>query len=236
MRYYIASPGFNLDQLDKIHKVEDLLQKKVNSNNEFSFFSPFTHGGKLELTGDPNLDKLSVQLLFDENIKEIDKADKLIGIVDDFDKGTAFEIGYMIGKCNCDLGSINKGILLIGKLSNLMSEMISQALKKFNTLINSSQARFTVIDISTKTMEDYILFGICYAYDILVVTWANKPLESNLMSACATLCHYQWDNNQNKLTRDQLFYKLFNEVDAWVTIFGTSLYQLSNMKFKSKIE
>jgi len=153
MRYYIASPGFNYEELKRISQVENSLGEKCQTNKEFSYFSPFTHGGSLNLTGDAELDKLKVQILFDENIKEIDKADKIIGIVDEFDKGTAFEIGYMIGRADCQLDEINRRLLLVGKLSHIYSEFIHKAIKNFSSLLGHN-ASFTVIDITKKEVTN----------------------------------------------------------------------------------
>lgn len=230
MKYYIASPGFNEAQLNRIKEIESILDSK-NKN----YYSPFKHGGTLGLVEDKELSKVSVKTFFDENIEEIRSSDGMYAIVGDEDKGTAFEVGYFIGLIGpYDLFNLNERILLIDDINGKFSKVCQDCINIAVSILNSG-IRTYVMDISNKDIEDYVLMGILYGLGIEVVTWSNKILSSNLMTACSTSLHYQYPED-GELTKNQLQCLHIESESAFKHLFKDKRYNLSNMKFKSKIE
>lgn len=226
LRYYIASPGFNQEQLGFIHQVEATLDAK-----QVDYFSPFTHGGTLRLGSDMELNKLNVKLLFDENIKEIKNCNRMIALVNDLDKGTAFEIGYFIGEHVRDLEWINEHLLLLGKLSGEMSEYILNVIRSYSweDIVTSPLA---YIDISNKTMDRYILLGLLNALNVPVMTVSTTELESNLMTSCSVMRHKQIDKSES-------FEGLMNVQESAYSLYADSskeLFNLHHLKLAKKIE
>jgi len=92
-----------------------------------------------------------------------------------------------------------------------------------------------ILDISEKNIHDYVMIGILYAFDIGVITWSNKILSTNVMTACATKAHYQVPED-GELTVNDLFELSLKNSDEFEELFHGKLYNLSNMKFVDKIE
>lgn len=231
--YYIAGPGFNGDQLTTIHKIEESL------NGKFNYFSPFKHGGTLKLVDNNiELNKLNVKLLYDENIEQLDKANKLIAVCDPLDKDTLFEVGYFIGSKYNTWHELSENILLYNDKDGMVSKMINRSIETMGSIMKSG-VRFIVMDISKKTYVNYIIMGQCRAMGMTVVTWSNKPLDHNLMTACATTYHYQYDSdNINNIydTPEKLQYGLITNSELRAIIFDDKTCNLSNMKFANKVE
>lgn len=96
LRVYLAAPFFSDDQINKVKLLENALDK--NETVE-SYFSPrkVQNPNGLELfTKDWAID------VMENDIKEVEKADIVVAIVDfdgvDTDSGTAYELGYAIAK------------------------------------------------------------------------------------------------------------------------------------------
>jgi nucleoside 2-deoxyribosyltransferase len=85
VRVYIAAPFFNDEQKLHVKQIEELLATKY-----YQFYSPMTHGGILE-KGAPDQ---KCNKVFIENIGAIKWADVVVAVVDDFDRGTIWEMGY----------------------------------------------------------------------------------------------------------------------------------------------
>lgn len=88
-RIYLASPFFNQDQLERVEKVEKILDDKFQM-----VFSP----RKAQYD---DLEFGSVEWrteVFLNNQKHIDHADVVVAIYDGEDSGTMWEIGYAYGK------------------------------------------------------------------------------------------------------------------------------------------
>lgn len=228
LRYYIASPGFNENQLKRIKEVEkQLTDKKVE------FFSPFTHGGSLKLGKDLEMNKLAVKLLYDENIKEISNCNRLIAIVDDFDKGTAFEVGFFIGLHAENLALINERLLIIGKKSQEFSKMLTDTIEDWSEDKDQLRGRLAIIDTTEKTIDKYIFMGILAANDYPILTYSSSPLETNLMTSCATLCHYE---SRGKLDDLNTMLRSITDYTDLVDKLGGELFNLSHLKLAKKIE
>lgn len=228
-QYYIASPGFNQSQLDRIKEVEKLLTDKAKP-----FYSPFTHGGKLNLTDDKEINKATVKLFFDENVNEIDERSNLIAIVGDDDKGTNFEIGYKVGRLGLQELEVTKYVTLVDDVDGRISDAIRLAIKKTRSIVESG-VRAYVMDITKKSTIDYLMFGMLFACGIEVITWSNVVLDSNLMTACSTSLHYQ-NGEDGNLSCSELQTLFIEDRDAFEELFKAKRYNLSNMKFKKKME
>lgn len=188
MRYYIASPGFNDEQITKIRSVESELDRFGAD-----YFSPFKNGDNLHLGDDMDLNKIQIKHIFNQNIEEINKSDKMIAIVETFDKGTIFEIGYFAA--TRDLNSLNRELLMIGGLSENISESLAELIREGK---NISPNDFAFVNISEKDLECYLKIGYYYGKFCKVVTYTDKPLDSNVMTACAAFLHFYNDKNQFK--------------------------------------
>lgn len=228
LKYYIASPGFNETQLKRISQVEKQLKDK-----KMDFFSPFSHSGKLQLGKDQEINKLAVKILYDENIKEISNSNRMIAIVDDFDKGTAFEVGFFIGLYAEDLALINERLLIIGKNSQEFSKMLTGVIKKWHKGVDKLEGELAIIDTTEKTIDKYIFMGILAANTHPILTYSSSPLETNLMTSCATLCHYE---KQGKLDDLSAMAESIEDYDDLIDKFGEELFNLSHLKLAKKIE
>lgn len=228
LRYYIASPGFNKKQLDRIAKVEEQL-----NGAKANYFSPFSHSGKLQLGKDPELNKLAVKLLYDENIKEITNCNRMIAIVDDFDKGTAFEVGFFIGNIVDDLAEISERLLIIGSKSEEFSTILSGVINYYLSNSHNFDESIPVVDITEKTMDKYILMGILSANSIPIVSFSSTELESNLMTSCATMIHYQ---QKGKMDDIHSVKKSIEAYEDLLAHFNNELFNLSHLKLAKKVE
>lgn len=120
MARYIASPLFNKPQINRIRDVEEML-----SGLKIPYFSPRSITVDLsKLSQDLELKKLAIKGIFDNNIDHLDASETLVAILDWFDIGTLFEVGYFIAVFNplsSDLefyNNLNKSLtLLINKES-----------------------------------------------------------------------------------------------------------------------
>ena len=218
MKYYIASPGFNEDQIARIRSVEKTLDE-VGAD----YYSPFKNGDNLKLDDNEDLNKIRIKHIFNKNIEEIMSCDKMIAIVDDFDKGTAFEIGYFVS--GRDVATINESLLLIGKLGPQISVIIDSVLEKLNDIRHESN-KVHIVDITEKTLEDYILIGALYQRGYKIVTTSEGELSSNVMTACAVMCH------QNNTTKEELAKELKHNNNCLDDLH----YQLSAFKMFKKVE
>lgn len=200
LKYYIASPGFNREQLEKIQQLETNF-----SERGIEYYSPFTHGGTLGLTGDW-MDKLRVKNIFDENIVAINNCNRMVAVVEDIDKGTLFEIGYFASQIagyvddeydHVDTISVithlNQSLILLGKYSDTISSILVSLIDSDDyrgwidlDFKNSLDREF----VEKETLNAYIKLGYAFGMNHPVFTKSTNTLDSNLMTACSTLHHF----------------------------------------------
>lgn len=187
LKYYIASPGFNKSQVEKIREVESELDRlKVD------YYSPFKEGDSFDFTKSKNLVKLQVKSIFDKNIYQLCECNHLIALVDDLDKGTLFEIGYKAAMIQSERLNPSEYILLLGNLADqISSELNSQLPLDHNAEMEGrvSKNGITVIDLTNKGIKEYIGLGIRFYYGDHIYSWSALPMESNIMTAACTRCH-----------------------------------------------
>lgn len=91
MNAYIAAPFFNEAQLKFVVSIESYLHE-----NEIKFFSPRSEGILMNMSKEEK--EKALKNIFDSNIEHMDKCDFMIAVIDDWDTGTVFEIGYAFGQ------------------------------------------------------------------------------------------------------------------------------------------
>ena len=84
---YLAGPFFNETQVNLIKFMESLKCK------EMLIFSPMTDGFVLK----PDASAKDREEIFSSNTDAIDEAEFVLAIIDDFDPGTIWEMGYAYG-------------------------------------------------------------------------------------------------------------------------------------------
>lgn len=93
---YLASGWFSEEQKRKMDEVRNLL---LDMN--FEVFAPFYDGVVLDSKNDSLENRKSI---FESNVTCIKNFDLVVAIIDEYDPGTVFEIGY--AKCSYDIGGI----------------------------------------------------------------------------------------------------------------------------------
>ena len=124
MKFYIAGPFFNDNQIKIIEQIKSILK-----NLEEKFYSPkddglYTPGGKI-----------TPLECFESNINEIKSSDAIIAITDGLDAGTMFECGaaYILGKPICYLWIDHKN----KKFNLMLSESSSAICYNFFDLVEA---------------------------------------------------------------------------------------------------
>lgn len=87
-KVYIAAPFFTPKQLLVVEMIEYEL-----SNAKVEFFSPRSEGTLKEMDAEERLAKMGD--LFRSNIAHMDWCTHAIAVLDDYDKGVLFEMGYL---------------------------------------------------------------------------------------------------------------------------------------------
>ena len=88
---YIAGPFFNEEQVELIEAIETCLDF-----NQLEYYSPRSEGVLMNMT--PEEKKARMKYIFDKNIEMLNAADTVIAVIDNYDTGTVFEIGYAYAK------------------------------------------------------------------------------------------------------------------------------------------
>jgi len=88
LKVYIAAPFFNEKQLDVVRKIELLLEQ-----NGIEFFSPRSEGILKDLSVEER--KLEMGRLFRSNVDHMDWCTHCVAVIDDYDTGTVWELGYL---------------------------------------------------------------------------------------------------------------------------------------------
>jgi len=118
MKIYIAAPFFNEEQLNTVKLIEIMLEE-----NDIEYFSPRSEGVLIEMT--PEEKERKMIEIFDSNIDNLEECDAMIAIIDDWDTGTVFEIGYFYG--------LLKPIFTYSNHNYGLNVMVRQAVNSHNT-------------------------------------------------------------------------------------------------------
>ena len=86
--FYLASPFFNEDQIEREERIKSLLR-----TYGYKVYSPREHGVVGNLS-----DSVAVQETFNSNVEAINNSKKVLAITDRKDMGTIWEAGYAYGK------------------------------------------------------------------------------------------------------------------------------------------
>lgn len=87
MKVYIAAPFFNPEQLKVVKEIESLLH-----DSSIEYFSPRSEGTLIEMT--PEERSIYMKSMFQSNINHMDWATHVIAVIDNYDTGTVWEMGY----------------------------------------------------------------------------------------------------------------------------------------------
>jgi len=115
MKVYIASPFFNEQELSLVKNIESEL-----SNADIQFFSPRLEGGIIKNMTKEEKEK-SIKSIYQMNVDGIDESDAVIAVIDNFDAGTMFEIGYAT--------KANKTIITVTNNNYGLNVMLSEPVK-----------------------------------------------------------------------------------------------------------
>ncbi|WP_058910041.1 nucleoside 2-deoxyribosyltransferase [Entomohabitans teleogrylli] len=117
---YLASPFFSDDQIDRVQRVEQALEKNKTVDK---YFSP-------RLADPDNLEYGSMpwrDFIFKNDIKHLDEATVVVAVVDFFedhvDSGTAYEIGYA--------HAFKKPLIIVQEKGHTLNLMISESLTRY---------------------------------------------------------------------------------------------------------
>ena len=85
--FYLASPFFNKEQVDRMQKVLQMLRFK-----KYIVYAPFEHGIVAQEEGPE-----AIKEVFESNVQAIQSSNKVLAITDGKDMGTIWEAGYAYG-------------------------------------------------------------------------------------------------------------------------------------------
>jgi len=121
MKVYIASPFFDDEQLELVKLIENML-----TVNKIDFFSPRSEG----ILNDMSIEEKekSLKKIFQSNVDNIDNCTMVIAVIDDWDTGTVWELGYAYGK--------EKPIFTFSNHDYGLNVMVRQSVLVHNTNIN----------------------------------------------------------------------------------------------------
>lgn len=85
--FYLASPFFNKEQVDRMKKVLQMLRFK-----KYIVYAPFEHGIVAQEEGPE-----AIKEVFESNVQAIQSSNKVLAITDGKDMGTIWEAGYAYG-------------------------------------------------------------------------------------------------------------------------------------------
>lgn len=91
---YLAAPFFNLDQLEVVKFIESLDLEPLRNGSIQPIYSPRQDGFMLKRKA---TDQERAQV-FAENVKAILAARFVLAVIDDFDPGVVFEVGFAYGQ------------------------------------------------------------------------------------------------------------------------------------------
>ncbi len=88
LKVYIAAPFFTEGQLDVVRKIELLLESKG-----IEFFSPRSEGTLKDMSAEER--KVAMGEVFRSNVDHMDWCTHCVAVIDDYDTGTVWEMGYL---------------------------------------------------------------------------------------------------------------------------------------------
>jgi len=88
IRVYIAAPFFNPEQLKVVKDIEDMLD-----SCGVTYFSPRSEGTLIEMTDEER--KVHMGNMFRSNVDHMDWCSHCIAVIDNYDTGTVWEMGYL---------------------------------------------------------------------------------------------------------------------------------------------
>lgn len=88
IKVYIAAPFFNPQQLNVVQRVEAKLK-----DNGIEFFSPRNDGTLKDMTKEERAKNMGK--MFRSNVDHMDWCTHCVAIIDDYDTGTVWEMGYL---------------------------------------------------------------------------------------------------------------------------------------------
>ena len=88
MKVYIAAPFFNVNQLNVVQNIEQTLREAG-----IEFFSPRSEGTLKKMSPEERKEKMSD--LFKSNVEHMDWCTHCVAVIDDYDTGTVWEMGYL---------------------------------------------------------------------------------------------------------------------------------------------
>lgn len=91
MKVYIAAPFFNEEQLSLVKQIESTLDEA-----EIEYFSPRLGGVIKDMTEEEK--KIHMDGIFESNVEMLQWANCVIAVIDDYDAGTMWEMGYFYHK------------------------------------------------------------------------------------------------------------------------------------------
>ena len=207
--FYIASPFFTDKDLEEVKKIENYLQ-----SNSMKFFSPrlsILDSTYSEFTGDKNL---IPQLIFEENINNINHSNVVIVNLEGFDSGTLFELGYAMSRDkriilynnhrNLTLADYAKDLKEV--YSHMILENYSYQFDKFTPKEIKVSLPRSILAENVSNFDDYygkskVLLGYIYgemrnsprSNDIKLINFIDTPRKSNLMLS-VPFTIYETDN------------------------------------------
>ena len=87
IKTYIASPFFNGVQLRVVEQIERMLKE-----NNIRYYSPRSEGVLQNMTPDDKA--IHMGEIFKKNVEEMEWATHMIAVIDNYDIGTVWEMGY----------------------------------------------------------------------------------------------------------------------------------------------
>ena len=117
---YIAAPFFNREQILFVEEIENALK-----NKKLKYFSPMREGVILKDLS-PKERQLNAKKVYSSNINGIIYSHAMIAVIDDFDPGTIFEIGY--GTCYKEVSGDAFCVITLTKQNYGLNVMLSQAI------------------------------------------------------------------------------------------------------------
>jgi len=112
---YIAGPFFNSEQLALIEDIESECKKQG-----VEYLSPRLIGGVLKDMSQTERDKMKRDIYI-MNVEGIRRASCVVAVIDDFDPGTMFEIGYA--------ACLNKDIITITNKNYGLNVMLNEPVR-----------------------------------------------------------------------------------------------------------
>lgn len=131
---YIAGPFFDADQLKVIKDIENWA-----STLGVTFFSPRKEGVIKNMQDMTEVEKkLTFARIYNANITNIDRSDAIVAVIDDFDPGTIFEIGYAAKARKRIITISTKGHGLNVMLSHCIDEHVDSPAKSIRAYLGEN--------------------------------------------------------------------------------------------------